>query len=634
MMGGGMGGGRPGGFGGGMGRMGMGRGNFQDEGGKVYDHTVVVRLMGFVTPYWRHMVLAILAVIVYTASVATLPYLVKEAIDGYINVNPPDMSGLRLVVLAFLVIAALQFFGNYVQLRIMAFVGQRVLYALRVTMFKHLQKLSMSYYDRHQVGSIMSRVQNDVQQLQEFLNFFVTTLADVLSIGGIVAVMFYMSPKLALITLSVVPVLFIVLTVWQRYAKLSFIRVRGAIAEVNSGLQENITGVRVVQSLNRQGSNIRRFGAANHEHLDANLQAGRFSAGLMPTVEILTAIGLALVVVFGGVMVLNDELEVGALIAFALYIQRFFEPVRNLTMEYGQLQRAMASGARIFELLDTEPEVVDAPSPVRLEQVRGEVKYERVGFQYGSDPAVLKGVDLDIQAGETVALVGPTGAGKTTMVSLMMRLYDVTEGRITVDGHDIKEVSLDSLARQLSVVPQEPFLFSGTVSENIRYNRAETSDEDIERAARAVGAHDFISRLANGYETQLQERGGNLSVGQRQLISFARALAADPRILILDEATANIDTHTEMLIQEALSELLRDRTALVIAHRLSTIRNSDRIVVVDEGRLVEQGNHAELIARDGLYARLYSYSTDGAVGDAADGDNGAGSLKGLTQPHA
>ena len=443
-----------------------------------------------------------------------------------------------------------------------------------------------------------------------------------------------MSPKLAIITLSVVPLLFVVLTVWQRYAKLSFMRVRSAIAEVNSGLQENITGVRVVQSLNRQGVNIRRFGEANHEHLDANLQAGRFSAALLPSVEVLTAMGLALVVFFGGAMVLDGNLEVGALIAFALYIQRFFEPIRNLTMEYGQLQRAMASGARIFELLDTEPEVVDAPSPVRLDKVRGEVRYEGVGFQYGSEPAVLQDVNLDIRAGETIALVGPTGAGKTTLVSLLMRLYDVTEGRITIDGHDLRDVSLDSLARQLSVVPQEPFLFSGTVRENIRYNKAEASDEDVERAARAVGAHDFISRMENGYDTPLQERGGNLSIGQRQLISFARALAADPRILILDEATANIDTHTEMLIQEALGELLRDRTALVIAHRLSTIRNSDRIIVVDQGRLVEQGNHAELIAMDGLYARLYSYSTDGAVGETADGDNGARSLRGLTRPHA
>ena len=583
----------------------------EDEQGRLYDHQVVMRLLAYVRPYRLRMAVTVVFMLGYTGTVVALPWIVKWLIDGY--VADGDLSGLRLGALMFVVVAVLQFVTNYIHLRLMAHVGQRVLYDLRMDLFKHLQRLSLSFYDRNEVGKVMSRVQNDVQQLQEFLSIVVLSLADVLSLAGIIAVMVAMDASLALITLSVVPLLFVMLVVWQRYARGAFVRVRQAIAVVNSGLQENISGVRVVQSLNREQVNIRQFGRSNYEHLDANLQASRFSAALLPSVEVLTALGLALVVFFGGGMVQDGALEIGVLVAFALYIQRFFEPVRNLTMQYGQLQKAMASGVRIFEQLDVVPEVMDKPGAMRLPPVRGDVRYEGVGFQYTPESPVLEDIDLRVQAGETVALVGPTGAGKTTLVSLLLRLYDVTKGRITVDGQDIRDVSQDSLARQMSIVLQEPFLFSGTVGENIRYNRTEATDEEVERAAKAVGAHDFISKLERGYDTPLQERGGNLSVGQRQLISFARALVADPRILILDEATANIDTQTEVLIQQAIGELLKDRTALVIAHRLSTVRNAKRIVVVDQGRIVEQGPHDELMAAGGLYAQLQSYSTDGEV---------------------
>ena len=583
----------------------------EDEQGRLYDHQVVMRLLAYVRPYRLRMAVTVVFMLGYTGTVVALPWIVKWLIDGY--VADGDLSGLRLGALMFVVVAVLQFVTNYIHLRLMAHVGQRVLYDLRMDLFKHLQRLSLSFYDRNEVGKVMSRVQNDVQQLQEFLSIVVLSLADVLSLAGIIAVMVAMDASLALITLSVVPLLFVMLVVWQRYARGAFVRVRQAIAVVNSGLQENISGVRVVQSLNREQVNIRQFGRSNYEHLDANLQASRFSAALLPSVEVLTALGLALVVFFGGRMVQDGSLEIGVLVAFALYIQRFFEPVRNLTMQYGQLQKAMASGVRIFEQLDVVPEVMDKPGAMRLPPVRGDVRYEGVGFQYTPESPVLEDIDLSVQAGETVALVGPTGAGKTTLVSLLLRLYDVTKGRITVDGQDIRDVSQGSLARQMSIVLQEPFLFSGTVGENIRYNRTEATDEEVERAANAVGSHDFISKLERGYDTPLHERGGNLSVGQRQLISFARALVADPRILILDEATANIDTQTEVLIQQAIGELLKDRTALVIAHRLSTVRNAKRIVVVDQGRIVEQGPHDELMAAGGLYAQFQSYSTDGEV---------------------
>jgi ATP-binding cassette subfamily B protein len=602
-----------------------------DELGKLYDHEVMRRLLPYLRPYRKQAVIATLSMVIFAIASNIQPWLIGLAIDRYIPKG--DMSGVAVIGGALITLAVVSWLAQWVQQVTTAYMGHNILLTLRTRMFAHIQKLSLSFLDRNEVGRVMSRVQNDVTVLQELLTTgLLTILADFAGLAIVVFLLLLLDVPLALVTFTVIPVLIAVMAVWQAQARKAFVRVRQAIAVVNSNLQENVSGVRVIQSLSREDENSKRFASVNRDNLSANVEAGRLTAAVMPAVELLVAVATALVVIFGGWRVLDGSLTVGVVVAFALYVQRFFDPIRDLVLQYTQLQRAMAGGQRIFEVLDTPPEIVDAADAVVLPDVRGEVIFDHVSFAYVDGVKVLDDISLHVNAGETIAIVGPTGAGKSTLTSLVSRFYDVTEGRVLIDGHDIREIERHSLTRRLGIVLQDPFLFSGTVADNIRYGRMDATDEEVVEAAETVGAHDFIKRLPGGYGAALHERGQNLSLGQRQLIAFARAVIAQPRILILDEATANVDTRTEVVIQRALKRLLKGRTSFVIAHRLSTVRGADRVVVLEAGRIVEAGTHAELLAHDELYARLYRMTYEHSAA-SANGDGGDG-RRGIAAPEA
>ena len=624
-----------------------------DELGRVYDAALVKRLFPFLAPYKLRAVIATIAMLIFAIASYSQPFIMAIAtvsiVDKLRSGNPEDLAAVDGEILRFgvlLVALALVSFASSALQRLMTgYVGHQILSDLRSQMFAHLNTLSLGFFDREEVGRVMSRVTSDVVTLQELITSgFLNILADIVGLALIVIYLFWLDPLLALISLSVIPVLTVFMVWWQSPAARAFIRVRQAISLVNGSINENVSGVRIVQSLNREDENLRQFERLNRINLDANMDAVKLQAAVIPMVEVLSTVATSMVLIVIGVRVFNGGLSAGEALGFSigflLFIQRFFNPVRDIVLQYTMLQRAMAGAHRIFEVLDTEPEIVDPPGAIELPDVEGRIDFNHVDFSYVEDVPVLRDFDLHIEPGETVAFVGHTGAGKTTVSALVNRSYDIEGGEILIDGIDLRQIQRASLTRRMSVVLQEPYLFSGTISDNIRYGRLDATAQEIADAAHAVGAGEFIERLPNGYDTELHERGLNLSVGQRQLIAFARAIIADPRILILDEATANIDTHSERLIQQALKTILRGRTSLVIAHRLSTIRDADRIVVMRDGEIGELGSHDELIAADGTYADLYRMTyrrADGALDGPTEGNgagNGSGVGSGTSAPRA
>ena len=582
----------------------------EDDLGKVYDRELMTRLIAYLKPYRREVMLIVFLMVGYSVSEALLPYLTQLGIDNYIE--PRNLEGLETIVLYYVLVLVARFIFTYFEEYGMQMVGQKVMYDMRMSLFSHLQRLDVRYFDRNPVGRLMTRVMGDVEILKElFTSGVITVFGNLLSIFAYMIAMLLFNWKLALITFAVLPVIFVTTTVYQVYSRRAFRDQRRYLARINAFLNENIVGMTTMQLFAREPRSLLQFDERNQQYLGANLRSIFYFSLFSPMIEVCGSLALAVIIWHGGGQLLQDTLTFGVLFAFIQYSQRLFWPIRELSEKYTIFQNAMASSERIFDLMDTQPTIVNPMPAKEIGTLNGEIEFRNVWFAYNAEDYVLRDVSFKVKAGEKVALVGHTGSGKTSIINLLCRFYDVNEGQVLIDGIDLREMELPDLRRAINIVQQNIFLFSGTIEKNINLDNPEISKEETIAAAKEVHLDSYVQRMPDAYETEVREGGAGLSVGQKQLVAFARALASDPNILILDEATSSVDTETELIIQDALNRLMANRTSIVIAHRLSTIQNADKIIVMHRGEIQEMGTHNELLQKRGIYYRLYQLQYKG-----------------------